>query len=160
MSSGICPLNNSTSLPFLFIYFSSFWCGSNVWAAPRSCTQRPLVGVLAGCFGLSVWYGVPSTAGWCQDPEISGRLGQEEVGAALLRERDIWNSYSTLHLPKKRDSGGLFFSLCRFASCFSLSPEGEPEQRVPGKSVGPANPDDVGCWHGSSCGTWCAHGTP
>lgn len=109
MSSGICPLNNSTSLPFIFIYFSSFWSGSNPRAAPCLSTQRPSLGVLAGWRGLPAWCGVPSATGWCQDPKISGRLGQEEVGAVLLREGDVWNSYSTLHLPKKGGSDGLFF---------------------------------------------------
>lgn len=60
--------------------------------------------------------GVPSVTRWCQDPEISGRLGQEEVGAALLREGDVWNSYSTIHGPKKGDFLIFFFflmMLCR-----------------------------------------------
>ena len=38
----------------------------------------------------------------------------------------------------------VYFSLCRFALCFSLLPEGELEQCVPGESVGPGDPDDVG----------------
>lgn len=83
--------------------------------------------------------GVPSVTRWCQNPEISGRLGQEEVGAALLREGDVWNSYSTIHGPKKGDFFNFFFSNG------ALSPEREPEKCVLGKLVGPADPDDVGC---------------
>lgn len=72
---------------------------------------------------------------WCQDPEISGRLGQEEVRAALLREGDVWNSYSTIHSPKK---GFIFFFLALsffffFSLCpvfFALLPEGELEMCV------------------------------
>lgn len=105
----------------------------------------------AGLPGISALCGVPSVTCWCQDPEISGRLGQEEVGAALLREGDVWNSYSAIHSPKK---GRLFFffslsngalSLGWFFFCFVLLPEGEPDKCDLGKSVGPADPDDAGC---------------
>lgn len=68
---------------------------------PAARIREDVQSLHAGLPGISALCGVPSVARWCQDPEISGRLGQEEVGAALLREGDVWNSYSTLHRAKK-----------------------------------------------------------
>lgn len=114
---------------------------------PAARIREDVQSLHAGLPGISALCGVPSVARWCQDPEISGRLGQEEVGAALLREGDVWNSYSTLHRAKKGYFVYffIFFSRGALSHVFALSPEGEPEQRVLGKPVGPADPDDVGC---------------
>lgn len=73
-----------------------------------ACVREDVQSLHAGLPGISVLCGVPSVTRWCQDPEISGRLGQEEVGAALLREGDVWNSYSTIHGPKKGWFSGFF----------------------------------------------------
>lgn len=114
-----------------------------------ACVREDVQSLHAGLPGISALCGVPSVTRWCQDPEISGRLGQEEVGAALLRQGDVWNSYSTIHGPKKGWVWFFFFPLFlsngALSHIFALSPEGEPEKCVSGKSVGPADPDDVGC---------------
>lgn len=142
MLPGTCPLSNCTPPPFqkkriLIPFFEQFKPLNNSAACARSTedaaarVREDVQSLHAGLPGISALRGVPSVTRWCQHPEISGRLGQEEVGAALLREGDVWNSYSTIHGPTKGDF--LFFF---FLSNGALSPEGEPEKCVSGEVGG------------------------
>lgn len=126
----MCPLSNCTSLPLkinIFEFLSEQLKPLNNSSA-RACipehtaasVREDVQSLHAGLPGISALCGVPSVTRWCQHPEISGRLGQEEVGAALLREGDVWNSCSTIHSPKKGLFSFFFLSFLMVLSLFSF----------------------------------------